>query len=176
MEKTEGVTGFVIFTARDWQKESLINFFPNVKKERNKFFESSVFKTPKFDAPVLTHQVTPFSWNPDAFRRSSAQSSGNYVLTVKFPDTSNNYKHLSNHTTAELKSSHRCTISETSWRSLRRLILKIPLHSVVALPMAKVERYIIYRYLESWQCSHPTTHKGRYEARSLATFHMYLVL
>jgi hypothetical protein len=60
-----------------------------VKKERNKLFESSVFKTPKFYTPVLTHQVTPFNWNSDAFRRSSAPSSGNYILTVKLPDTSN---------------------------------------------------------------------------------------
>jgi len=147
-----------------------------MKKERNKFFKSSVFTKPKLDAPVLTHQVTPFNWNFDAFRRSSAPSSGNYVLTVKFPDTSNNYKHLSSHTIPELKSTHRHTISENSRRSLRRLILKIPLPSVVTLRMAKVKRYINYTYLKSSQCSHPTAHKERYKARSLAKFHMRLVL
>jgi hypothetical protein len=38
MEETQTVTGFVMFTARGWQKASLINLFPNPKKDKNKFF------------------------------------------------------------------------------------------------------------------------------------------
>jgi hypothetical protein len=36
MEDTQRVARFVIFTARDRQKESLINLFQNLKKDRNR--------------------------------------------------------------------------------------------------------------------------------------------
>jgi len=35
-------------------------------------------------SPRFTHQVTLFNWHCDAFRRSSAPSSGSVISTVKF--------------------------------------------------------------------------------------------
>ena len=58
----------------------------------------SAFTKPTFNAPLPIHQMSLFNWCSDAFRPSSALSSGSPVLTFEFSDTSDSCKHLSKHT------------------------------------------------------------------------------
>lgn len=50
------ITGIIIFTARDRQKESLINFFPNLKKHWNKLWQNGI---PQSTARQNTWETPP---------------------------------------------------------------------------------------------------------------------